>query len=166
VKQFDDLRRWFMSLEKRERRILAGGAVILLAVVIYGGILQPYVNSKAALEAHVSEQRNLLAWMGPATTRLKALGGNRPAPMAPGSLLSTVNHEASNAGLGNALRQVQQQNDGSVRVQLEGASFDTLLHWLGQLHQRYGITISEMNVQSGDSTGLVNANLSLKVPAT
>lgn len=166
MKQFDELQRWFMSLQQRERRILAAGAVILLAVVIYGGILQPYANSKVALATHVAEQRTLLAWMGPATARLKALGGNRPAPLAPGSLLATVNHEASSAGLGNSLRQVQQQNDGSVRVQLEGASFDAVLRWLGQLHQRYGITITEMSVQSSDTAGQVTANLSLKVPAT
>lgn len=165
MKQFEELRRWFLSLEQRERRILSGGAAILLAVIIYGVVLTPFVNSKTALTEHIAQQRSLLAWMGPATARIQALGGSRPAPLPASSLLSTINREASSAGLGTALRQVQQQNDGSVRVQLEGASFDTLLRWLGNLHQRFGISVSDISVQRGSGAGLVNANLSLQVPS-
>jgi general secretion pathway protein M len=165
MKQYDDLRHWFMSLERRERRVLGGGAIILLAVVVYGAVLTPYAHSKAALAAHVSEQRALLAWMRPATEQIQSLGGSQPAAIPAGSLLATINREASAAGLGNALRQVQQQNDGSVRVQLEGASFDTMLHWLGDLRQRFGINVSDMSVQRGSGAGLVSANLSLQGPA-
>lgn len=165
MKQYDELRRWFMSLEQRERRILTGGAVILLAVVVYGAILTPFAHSKAALATQVSEQRALLAWMRPAAAQIQALGGSQPAALPAGSLLATINREASAAGLGNALRQVQQQNDGSIRVQLEAASFDTMLHWLGDLHQHFGINVSDMSVQRGSSAGMVNANLSLQGPS-
>lgn len=165
MKQYDDLRRWFLSLEERERRILTGGAIILLGVILYGAILSPFAASKTALTEHIAEQRALLAWMRPVTVQIQSLGGNQPATLSPGALLSTINHEATSAGLGDALRQVQQQNDGSVRVQLEGASFDTLLQWLGSLHQRFGISVSDMSVQRGDGAGLVNATLSLQVPS-
>ncbi|MGH8370088.1 MAG: type II secretion system protein GspM [Gammaproteobacteria bacterium] len=165
MKQYAELRRWFFSLEQRERRVLTGGAVILLAVIVYGAIFEPFAHSKATLTEHVSEQRALLEWMRPAATRIQALGGTRPAALPVGSLLATINHEASSAGLGQALRQVQQQNDGSVRVQLEGASFDTVLQWLSHLHRQFGISVSDMSVQRGSSPGLVNVNLSLQVPS-
>ncbi|HEX5339775.1 MAG TPA: type II secretion system protein M [Gammaproteobacteria bacterium] len=165
MKQYADLRRWFLSLEQRERRVLTGGGILLLIVIVYGGVLAPFAHSKTALSTHVAEQRALLAWMQPAAARIHALGGTQPAALPANSLLATINSEASSIGLGNTLRQVQQQNDGSVRVQLEGAAFDTVLHWLDNLHQRHGIVVSDMSVQRSGGAGLVNATLSLKVPA-
>jgi general secretion pathway protein M len=162
MKQYDELRRWFLSLEQRERRVLTAGGIFLLIVIIYGAVLTPFAHSKAALISHISQQRSLLAWMRPATARIQALGGKQPTALPADSLLATINREAGSAGLGNALRQVQQQNDGSIRVQLEGASFDTMVHWLGDLHKRYGISISDMSVQRGSSAGSVDANLSLQ----
>ena len=162
MKQYDELRRWFLSLEQRERRVLTAGGIFLLIVIIYGTILAPFAHSRAALISHISQQRTLLAWMRPTAARIQALGGKQPTALSADSLLATINREASSAGLGNALRQVQQQNDGSIRVQLEGASFDTMVHWLGDLHQRYGISISDMSVQRGSGAGLVDANLSLQ----
>ncbi|MGH8400614.1 MAG: type II secretion system protein GspM, partial [Gammaproteobacteria bacterium] len=99
MKQYAELRRWFFSLERRERLVLTGGAVILLAVIVYGAIFEPFAHSKATLAEHVSEQRALLEWMRPAATRIQALSGTRPAALPVGSLLATINHEASSAGL-------------------------------------------------------------------
>lgn len=165
MKRLDELRRWFLSLQTRERRVLGGGTFILLLVIMYGGIVTPFMHSKAALVSHVAEQQALLAWMRPAAARLHALGATQPAMLPSGSLLATINRAAGDAGLGNAVRQVQQQNDGSVRVQLEGAAFDGLLHWLSDLHQQYGISISDLSVQRGTGAGMVNAHVRLQAPS-
>ncbi|MGH8283557.1 MAG: type II secretion system protein GspM [Gammaproteobacteria bacterium] len=156
------LRRWFMTLGKRERWVLGGGAVILIIFIIYAGILSPYINHRRALTAQVQAQRILLAWMRPAARQIESLRGSQPASLPGGSLLSAVNTSVTGAGLSNALQQAQQASDGSVHVQFSGADFDSLVHWLGTLHQLYGVVPSDVTVTRGASPGLVDANLTLQ----
>ncbi len=155
---------WFLALEKRERLVLSGGALILCSVIIYAGILSPYLSHRHALLVHVREQRARLAWMRPAANRIKLLSGNRPTALPGGSLLSTVNSSAASAGLGSALQQAQQESDGSVRVQFNAAAFDSLVRWLSDVRQMYGIVPDDMTVERGSGPGLVNASIKLRVP--
>ncbi|MGA9851563.1 MAG: type II secretion system protein M [Gammaproteobacteria bacterium] len=156
------LRQWFMALEKRERWVLGGGTVILLIFIIYVGIFSPYINYRHALAAQVQDQRTLLAWMQPAARRIESLHGNQPAALPGGSLLSAVNTSVSGAGLGNALQQAQQAGDGSVHAQFSGADFDSLVRWLDDLHRTYGIVPEDMTVTRGSAPGLVDVNLTLE----
>ena len=165
MSRLQEFRQWFLSLDERERNLLTAGGVILLVVLVYIGMLNPYLKSRSTLVSHVREQRALLAWMQPAAERLKTLNSGQPAPLPGGSLLTAVNRTAADAGLGNALRQVQQNSDGSVRVRLEGASFDMLVRWLGVLRQNDGIITSDMSVERVGGPGLVNASISLQGPA-
>jgi general secretion pathway protein M len=156
------LHRWFMGLEKRERLILAGGGLTLCLVILYVGIVSPYASHRRALKAQVQQQEALLAWMRPAAIRILSLRGTQPASLPGGSLLSAVNNSVAGAGLGNALQQAQQASDGSVRAQFTGANFDSLVLWLNTLHKNYGIMPIDMSVTRGSDPGLVNANLKLQ----
>ncbi|MHB8424620.1 MAG: type II secretion system protein M [Gammaproteobacteria bacterium] len=158
------LRQWFMALEKRERMVLAGGGLILCSVIIYAGILSPYLSHRHALLVQVREQRARLAWMRPAANRIKLLSAKRPTALPGGSLLSTVNSSAAGVGLGSALQQAQQESDGSVRVQLSAAAFDSLVRWLSDMRQTYGVMPSDMTVERGSGPGLVNASIKLRPP--
>ncbi|MGB9430215.1 MAG: type II secretion system protein M [Gammaproteobacteria bacterium] len=162
MNKLEQLRQWFMALEKRERWVLGGGAVILVIFIIYAGILSPYVSHRHALTVRVQDQRALLAWMRPAASRIEALRGSQPAALPGGSLLSAINSSVASAGLSNALQQAQQASDGSVHVQLSGADFDSLVLWLGSLHRTYGVAPSDVTVTRGSAPGLVDANLTLQ----
>ncbi|MDE2346073.1 MAG: type II secretion system protein M [Gammaproteobacteria bacterium] len=165
MSRLQEFRQWFLSLDERERNLLTAGGLLLLLVLVYIGILNPYLKSRSTLVSHVREQQALLTWMQPAAERLKALNSGQPAPLPGGSLLTAVNRTAADTGLGNALRQVQQNSDGSVRVRMEGASFDMLVRWLSVLRQRDGIITSDMSVERVGGPGLVNASISLQGPA-
>ena len=67
------------------------------------------------------------------------------------------------AGLATALRGTQPSATG-VRVQLEGAPFDTLLTWLDTLDRRYGLAIESITVDRTVTPGLVNASISFAQP--
>ena len=162
-----ELRTWYQSLQQREQRVLLVGAVALGVMLIYAGLLHPYFASKRALEQDVVDRQELLTWMRPAAVQIHAMRGQQPSGMPAGqSLLAVVDKSAGDAGFGAALKQVQTGNDGSVRVQMQGAGFDSLVRWLGSLQQRYGITVRELTAQRSTAPGNVDAGITLVAPGT
>ena len=160
-----ELRTWYQSLQQREQRVLLAGAVALGVMLVYAGILHPYFSSKAALQQDIIDRQELLAWMRPAAVQIQSLRGQQPSGMPAGqSLLAVVDKSAGDAGFGAALKQVQTNNDGSVRVQMQGAGFDSLVRWLGSLQQRYGITVRELTAQRSTAPGNVDAGITLVAP--
>jgi general secretion pathway protein M len=160
---FDQLRHWFMGLEARERLVLGSGSVILSLVIVYAGILGPYVKHRQSLESEIRQQQALLAWMRPASIKIESSLTTQSGALPGGSLLSAVNSSVGAAGLGNALQQAQQASDGTVRAQFSGADFDSLMRWLDTLHRDYGVTPVEMSVTRASGPGTVDVNLKLEV---
>ncbi len=156
------LQQWYMGLERRERLILASGGVFLFVFILYAGIINPYYHHKQTLKTQIQQQSALLAWMRPAAVQIESLRGAHTDNLPGGSLLSAVNNTVTAAGLANALQQAQQADDGTVRAQLSGADFDSLVRWLDALHKNYGITVADMSVTRGSGPGLVNVNLKLR----
>ena len=155
-------RQWFIGLERRERLVLGSGGVILLFIILYIGIVNPYISHRHSLNDQIKQESGMLAWMRPAAIQLQSLRGTKPGNLQGGSLLSTVNNSVAGAGLAEALQQAQQASDGSVRAQFNAAEFDSLVRWLDTLHKNYGITVADMSVTRGSGPGLVNVNLKLQ----
>ena len=162
MKQLDEFKVWYRSLQEREQRILAAGAVFVIAMILYLALLAPYFASRKRLESDIQDRQTELAWMGPAAAQLQALRGQQPSGIpANQSLLAVVSRGAADAGFGNMLKQAQMGTDGSVRVQMQGIGFDDLVRWLGSLRRQYGISVREMNAQHAAAAGTVDATLTL-----
>jgi len=158
----DDLKVWFRSLQQREQRIIVAGGVIVLAMVVYLALLNPYFSSRKRLEADIQEKQVEIAWMGPAAAQLQALRGQQPSGIPVNeSLLAVVSRSAADAGFGTSLKQAQTDNDGSVRMQMQGVGFDTLIRWLETLHRQYGISVKQLTAQKSAAAGTVDATLTL-----
>lgn len=162
-----ELRTWYQSLQQREQRVLLAGAIALGAMLMYASVLHPYFSSRAALQQNIIDRQALLTWMRPAAVQIQSLRGQQPSGLPTGqSLLAVVDKSAGDAGFGAALKQVQTDNDGSVRVQMQGAGFDSLVRWLGSLQQRYGITVREFTAQRSTAPGNVDAGITLVAAGT
>lgn len=162
MKQYDELKAWYLSLEQREQRILAVGAVFVMAMVLYLLLLAPYFNSRNRLQADILQRQTEVAWMGPATAQLQALRGQQPSGIpANQSLLAVVSRSASDAGFSQVIKQAQTGNDGSVRVQMQGVGFDNLIRWVGSLRRQYGISVRDLNAQKTAAPGNVDITLTL-----
>ena len=162
MKQYDELKTWYVSLEQREQRILAAGAVFVVAMVLYLLLLAPYFNSRHRLEADILQRQTEMAWMGPAAAQLQSLRGQQSSGIpANQSLLAVVSRSAADAGFGQMLKQAQTGNDGSVRVQMQGVGFDNLIRWLGMLRRQYGISVRDLTAQKTAAAGNVDTSLTL-----
>jgi len=162
VKQYAELRAWYLSLEQREQRILAAGAVFVVAMVLYLLLLAPYFNSRHRLEAEIAQRQVEIAWMNPAAMQLQALRGQQSSGIpANQSLLAVVSRSAADSGFGQVMKQAQTGNDGSVRVQMQGVGFDNLIRWLGTLRRQYGISVRDLTAQKTAAAGNVDTTLTL-----
>lgn len=154
------LRAWFAGLKDRERRMVLGGALLLAALILVGGILIPLHTSVSNARAKVDTQREDLAWMQQNAAEIQA-GAGSIVSHGNESAIVLIDRTGREAGLSAALRGTQPNGDSGVRVQLEAAPFDALIGWLAVLEQRYGVNIESITVDRAAKPGLVNASVSL-----
>jgi general secretion pathway protein M len=150
------LRAWYAGLQERERRVVAGGAIAVAVLVLVLGILLPLHSALSNARERADTKRADLAWMQAHAAEVRS-GGVPPRDTgeAPMVLVDRVGHEV---GLGDALRRTQPNGTG-VQVQLEGASFDTMLTWLRTLDVSHGLAVETITVDRAPKPGVVNATV-------
>lgn len=157
------LRTWYAGLQPREQLVVTWGSVILGLIILIVGILMPLQSVLSSAVKGIEVRREDLAWMRVNAPEVRALGSQLPADTgeAPVVLVDRVGREA---GLASALRGTQPSATGGVRVQLEAASFDTMIAWLDTLDRRYGLAIESITVDRTPAPGMVNASISFTAP--
>jgi general secretion pathway protein M len=156
---------WLDNLESRERILVVAGAALLALLLLYVLVLAPFRSGYRALQASVSEQRDTAVWMqGSAQTiqNLRSSGAAAAKGLGGRSLLAVTDSTARAGGLGPALKRVEPEGGNSVRVWLEGASFDVLVKWLGTLSTQHGVDADSVTLERHEAPGLVNARLMLE----
>lgn len=153
------LRDWFANLNARERTLVQAAAALLVLALAWLVIVLPLQASGTKLEARVERKSADLEWMRRHVPEVMAASGI-PAQGSGESLVVIVDRTARQAGLGPALRDQSPSGEASLRLRLEGASFDIVAAWLVSLQQRYGITVETATIDAA-APGLVNATLSL-----
>jgi len=159
---------WFMGLEMRERKLVAGGAAVLVLLMFYLMVWDPAAVAYDDMKKNVAAQQETLAWMKQASRKVKALrGSTRGGAQGLGgrSLLAVVDQSARSAGLGSAIKRVEPDGSKGVKIWLEGAAFDPMVLWLGKLSRTYRIDTSVITIEPQGS-GRVNARLTLPGPAS
>jgi len=153
------LKAWYANLDAREQKIVGIGAVVLAVLLLLGGILLPLESAVSTAVKTRESRREDLAWMRVNAAEIQSGSATLTADTgeAPVVLVDRVGREA---GLGTALRGTQPSGTG-VRVQLEAAPFDTLITWLANLDEHYGLAIDSISVDRAARPGVVNANISL-----
>jgi general secretion pathway protein M len=157
------LRNWYASLQQREQRVVAVGAIALGLIVLIGGILMPLQSAVSSAVKETDTRREDLAWMRVNAPEVRAYGDQVPADTGEAPVV-LVDRVAREAGLASALRGTQPNPTGGVRVQLEAAPFDTMVAWLDSLDRRYGLAIESITVDRTPAPGMVNASISFSQP--
>jgi|APTNR8051073442_1049403.scaffolds.fasta_scaffold39789_2 general secretion pathway protein M len=158
------MKAWWETLSARERLLVIGGLGLILALLGYALVWEPFRTSHRQLQQRVAEQRADLIWMRQAAREVKRLSGNAgTSPTRDGrSLLTLVDQTARAAGLASALKRVAPQGEDKLSAQLDGVEFDKLIPWLGMLEHDHRIAIVNLSIDRANATGLVNARVILR----
>lgn len=155
---------YWMNLSASERRTLSIGGVVLAAVLIYGLVWQPVMNSAEEARKSVKEKEAFVTWMNHAVQEAKVLRkqSGKPKTTRNQSMLALVDQTARRSKLGPALKRVEPKGTNEVRVRLEQASFDDVMKWLTQMQRSNGISVNSISVDKDEGPGRINATLTLK----
>jgi general secretion pathway protein M len=151
------LRAWYAGLQERERRMVTIGGAAVALIILFGGILMPLASAVSSAKERRETKRQDLQWMRSNAPEIRAAGNQMVVDNGEPSVVM-VDRTGRAAGLTDALRGTQPSGNG-VRVQLEGAPFDTLVSWLATLDQNYGLAVESITVDRATKPGLVNASI-------
>jgi general secretion pathway protein M len=150
------------ALSPRDRIIALAAGALLMALIFYLAVLLPLHNGIDARATRVTHKQADLAWMRSVAGDLQALGTLQPGGGANSeSLVVLIDRSAHESGLGDALTGQTPNGNSSIRVRLEGATFDTLVQWLGKMQQQYGVAVESAAIDRTGKPGVVNVSLVL-----
>ena len=155
-----NVREWFDNLSERERNLVYAAGALVGVALVYLVLVLPFQTSGKRMASRVQQKTADLAWLRASAPQAMAAAGVAQAGGGE-SLVVLVDRTAREAGLGASLRDQSPDGSNGLRVQIEGASFDTLVTWLASLQQQHGVSIESATIGAA-SPGLVNAMLSLK----
>jgi len=155
---------WYQALNRREQRIVLGGGIALLILIGYMAIWEPLKNTNQALTQQLIQQQQDRQWMQQATLVLKqrtAGGVGAAKNRGRESLLTLVDRTAKQHKLGEGIKRVQPDEQGTVRIWLEQVPFDVTMRWLGDIERNFGVVVADANMERQSKPGVINARLVL-----
>ncbi|HET6631872.1 MAG TPA: type II secretion system protein M [Rhodanobacteraceae bacterium] len=153
--------------EPRERAVLLAGAVLAVLLLGWAFAWHPLVEAREALGQRLASQQQNLAFMHRAQQQLASLatrerGGD--VRRQGKSLLGLADASARAAHLGSAIARVSPLDARRVRIDFEGADFDSLAAWLAGLRSDYGIRADDVSIARAAGVGRVDAHVTLQEP--
>ena len=157
----ESLRTWLQGLKPRERALVAVAAALTGVTLIYLALVAPLSHAVTARQARIERKQTDLNWMRGMAGPLRQLQSMQRNVNNNESLVVVVDRSARQTGLAAALTGQSPNGEQGIRVRLENAAFDSLVLWIGQLQQQYGLEIESANVDHTAKPGIVNATVTL-----
>jgi general secretion pathway protein M len=162
------MKAWWMSLQTRERIILTVSAIILVLILIYLLIIEPYFESRAMLANNIQGTRQTLVWMQQARQQVNQLRAVTSPRVRAGkdkrSLLALVDITAKRRKIRTNIHRMEPQGRDGIKLTIDDVDFDKLIHWIGSIQLSQGVNVTRATVSRSDTPGLIDARLSLQRP--
>ena len=136
---------WWQQLAPRERLLVAVCGAFIVLALFWSLVVQPLYSGSAKLELQVSDKQAQLANLQELAAQVApAASGNGQPTLASGeSIVVVIDQTTRSSALAPYLKRNQPEGTSGVRLRFEGAPFDSLVSWLGNLNQKYGmVTVS------------------------
>ncbi len=152
--------RW-NALGARERRVASALAVFLGAALFYLLVWSPVESGLARARTRLASVQAQLARV---QEQAAVVANVRAAPRVtpPPNLAAALGQAAERHGLREQLKRVDAEGASAVRVQVEGASFQSVMAWLVELQQQLGLRAESATLERHANPGTVNARLLLR----
>jgi type II secretory pathway component PulM len=157
---------WLDTLAPRERIMVLVCAVVVAITLLWLLVWKPLDSRHDALRSSVSDWETGLAQL----QRVAELrgsdssAGGSPNPGADQTPVIIVDTTLRARGLSGALRRSQPTTSTGIRVEFENVAFNSLVLWLGDLSNRYGMDVQAgtLSVPAQADPGRINATLTLE----
>jgi general secretion pathway protein M len=161
------MRDWWEQLAPRERILVGVCGAFIIAALIWTMVISPLYTGSAQLKEDVASKQAQLANLHELASQITPANPGRPATQQGGndSIVVVIDQTTRERSLAGYLKRNQPEGNSGVRLRFEGAPFDPLVQWLGELNQKYGmVTVSASFDEAGP--GRVNCSIELKRPGS
>lgn len=158
MKLNDRLKNQLDQLNDRERRMVITAIIAVVIFVPYQIIWSPIVNTVAERKAAVQKKEKDLIWMKTRAPEVQRLSQSESAARTSGKPLYGLIESTARSRFGEGIR-VQQEGKTGIRVQLQNASFDTLMNWLDNLQNQHQVYVKDFKIDSEKTVGRVRASI-------
>lgn len=157
------MQEWYSNLTRREQLMVMGAGALLVLTLIYALAINPLYSGSANTAARVAEKESTLIEMQAIAATLKrATQDSRGPSKGRGeSIVIVIDRTTRERQLAGYLKRNQPDGPTSVRLRFEGAPFDELIDWVGELQNNYGMTTLSASFDQAAEPGRVNCSLVL-----
>ena len=150
------MKAWFDNLQPRERLIFLGGAVAVLLIAVWFGVMRLHAQTEVLRESVAAKQRMLVD-----LSRV----GTRPAAAANAqgnnqTLVVVIDGSAREHGITLSTR--RPDGPDGVQVAFSSVPFDMLLEWLVALEKQSSVAVESASFTTAKQKGIVNGQLTLR----
>lgn len=156
------LDRW-QNLEAREKKLLLIGAGLGVIFILYHFIWQPVVNKRQRLQEQLYYQQQLLSTLKQQQQQIIQLRATQQQKSTQQVSMRSLEQALSDHQLTSNIKQIRQLNATQVSLSFSHVSFNELMQWLVYKLEKSSVFVLEFNVQQTKTTGLVNAELLLRI---
>jgi general secretion pathway protein M len=157
------LERW-QQLAPRERIMVTVCGAFIVLTLFWLLAVQPLYKGTARLAEEVATKQSQLVNFQELAAQVTQDGGSMQAATqlsSTDSIVVIIDKTTRQSTLATYLKRNQPEGDAEVRLRFEGAPFDLLVTWLGELSQQYGLITLSANFDAA-GPGRVNCSLVLR----
>lgn len=142
---------YWRELQPRERILLGWGGVLVVFILFYALIWQPWHKAIDHMELSLTDLRQNLVWVRQQSEMVKSGKTTDAVRSRKGqgqSLLSIIEQTAKASAVRQAIQQmVPGQSDDEVRLVLEEVNFNQWVKWVDVLFRQYGVNIKQVTAE-------------------
>lgn len=152
--------RW-QQLSLREQRMLMIAVPVVCLALVYVAIIQPYLDSRASLDAQIPALSETLQKMKNQAALVKELQeANRVVSISPDKLKEAVEDSLRRASLDSYVTKVEDVGNGRVQLVAAQMPFKKWIFWLERLSKEIGIAVTVIKIRSaGEGVVSIDATL-------
>ncbi len=151
---------WWRERPTRERRILAGGAGVLLVALVWLLAFEPAWLGRQKLAEELPVQRAELARMASMIEEARALESAAGVATAGGSVRASLEKSLAAAGIGNGV-QIEQRGD-RYDLRFPAVPFAAWIDWVALAVRESRVRVVDVKLTRDPRDGYVAARLSLQ----
>ena len=159
------IRDWWTQLAPREQIMVAVCGVFVVGALIWVMAIQPLYKGSAKLSGQVVEKESQLANLQELASQISPGGDSQTSATAGSneSIVVVIDKTTRSRSLDTYLKRNQPEGSNGVRLRFEGAPFDVLVQWIGELNKSYGMSMVSASFDEA-GTGRVNCSIVLNRP--
>ena len=145
----NEIKKYWNNLQARERSIVSVGGGLLMLMVLYLFIWEPWHQAISQYRESLPQKRADLQWMKAQADLASRFKGIKTSDETSGQpLLTVVESTAQQAGLRNNIKQMTPgDKPGEVKVWLSQISFDKWLLWSETIKNNEAIEVESADIQ-------------------